>query len=321
MKQNNALVSILIPVYNRRDMAIEAIECALEQDYETIEIIVGDNCSTDGTYEQLKEKYKKNSKVVLFRNDYNLGPVGNWEQCLSKAKGTYIKILWSDDLMTPDYISKAVKMLNDNPSAAFAMSTVKIFSNISELGPNRINNLQIHYKLKNKSGVYKGCEFLNASFGCPGKTPVSPGCAIFRKDKLRIIGNIPNNMGYVHKKNGAGPDVLMFLEALASGEKFIFINEPLSFFRGHADSISTFDKTIMDGYLSARLYYLKHHKIEKYWKDLNCAIISCTNRKAIFSKKKNRIALLKFYPVANEIIDEPSIIDVLKFKIINKINS
>ena len=35
--------------------------------------------------------------------------------------------------------------------------------------------------------------------------------------------------------------------------------------------------------------------------------------------KKNRIALLKFYPVANEIIDEPSIIDVLKFKIINKI--
>ena len=52
---NNPLVSIMIPVYNRENLIEETLLSALQQDFEDFEVVVVDNCSTDRTYEILKE--------------------------------------------------------------------------------------------------------------------------------------------------------------------------------------------------------------------------------------------------------------------------
>ena len=56
----NPKVSILIPVYNRVDMIRDCIDSALSQDYLDLEVIVSDNCSTDGTWELCCRFYAEN---------------------------------------------------------------------------------------------------------------------------------------------------------------------------------------------------------------------------------------------------------------------
>lgn len=312
------LVSILIPVYMRANLAIQAIYSALKQDYENIEIIVVDNKSSDGTYERLCEEFKNNNKVIFAQNEKNLGAVGNWERCLERAGGKYIKYLWSDDLMSKDFISRAVDFLESDCEVAFVFSSVYIFTDERDLNNDETKFCR-QYRLKKQTGVYPGKDFIKASYCCRPSVPVSPGCAVFRKEKLHLILDIPNKIGYVHRKNGAGPDVLMFLEALAHGEKFAYIDEACCYFRNHEGSITTFDKTINDGYWTARQYYLKKYHYEQYWNALNSEIISTINRKKIFSKKNNMKVLNTYLEISDHHIKMHSVLGVFVYKIRCKI--
>lgn len=312
------LVSILIPVYMRANLAIQAIYSALEQDYENVEIVVVDNKSSDGTYERLCEEFGSNAKVLLFQNEKNLGAVGNWERCLEKANGKYIKYLWSDDLMSRDFISKAISLLESDRDAAFAFSSVYIFMDEKDLEDSE-TKLYCHYRMKKQTGIYPGNDFIKASYYCRASVPVSPGCAVFRREKLHLILDIPNKIGYVHRKNGAGPDVLMFLEALAHGEKFAYIDKPCCYFRSHEDSISIFDKTINDGYWTARQYYLKKYHYEQYWNALNSEMIITMNHLKIFNRKNNIKALSAYLDISDPYIKMHSVFGIIFYKIRYKI--
>ena len=308
------LVSILIPVYKRTDLAVEAIECALSQDYEEIEIIVGDNCSPDGTFEQLNKKFGKNEKVILFQNERNLGAVGNWERCLARANGKYVKFLWSDDLMAADCISKSVSLLETHHRAAFVYSSVRVFSDLNQLKNIGNDKKFIQCRLCKGTKVFEGERFIGAAFCRSYSVPVSPGCAVFRREKLHIVGDIPNKIGYDHRKNGAGPDILMFLEAAAEGETFVYMDYPASFFRNHSESITSSDNTITEGYWTAKQYFLREHGLEKYWKPLNSEIISHINHNKIFSKKQNMYALSRFLDTGDIHIKDHSVISVIAHK-------
>ena len=97
MKTN--FISIVIPVYNRDDFIEDCIKSALDQSYGNYEIIIVDNCSNDKTWEIIKTYEKTSNLIRAFRNDHNIGPVQNWKLGISYAKGEYIKIMFSDDLL------------------------------------------------------------------------------------------------------------------------------------------------------------------------------------------------------------------------------
>ena len=108
------LVSILIPTFNNEDFVQEAIRSALDQTYENIEIIVVDNQSTDGSWARLKAISEKESRVKVYQNEGNYGPVKNWIIAAHKATGYYAKFLWSDDLITPDFLEKTLALMYDD---------------------------------------------------------------------------------------------------------------------------------------------------------------------------------------------------------------
>lgn len=294
---NYPLVSILIPVYQRVELAVEAIDCALAQDYPNTEIIIGDNCSTDGIYETLNERYGDYSNVILFQNEKNLGAVGNWKRCFAKATGKYIKFLWSDDLISQDYISSTVTLLEKYPEASFAYSAVIIFDSETDLEKKKKNVIlnKADYQAFPQTGKYDGAEFIKKVYKESYSVPVSPGCAIFRKEKLHIMADIPNTLNYSHRQNGAGPDLLMFLEALAKGECFLYLHQCSSYFRKHLGSISSFDKSINDGYFSTKIYYLKKQNFDYLYADINSEIISSQLGKHIFNPKRNLSVLERYY--------------------------
>lgn len=86
MNETKPLVSVMISVYNRADLAIGAINCTLAQDYNKIEIIVCNNWSTDGTFEKLNNRFGNNEKVILFQNEQNLGAVEIGRDAFKKQK-------------------------------------------------------------------------------------------------------------------------------------------------------------------------------------------------------------------------------------------
>lgn len=99
-------VSICIPTYNRAELLMIAVQSALNQTYQNIEILVVDDASTDDSVQTLKRLKDKRIRVLV--NGDNLGMVGNWNRCLKLARGEYIKFLNSDDVLKPECVERLI---------------------------------------------------------------------------------------------------------------------------------------------------------------------------------------------------------------------
>jgi glycosyltransferase involved in cell wall biosynthesis len=90
-----AVISIITPVYNGLPYIKECIESVLSQDYEDWEMIITDNCSTDGTVDYLKTI--RDSRIKIFYQEENLGIFGNLNFAFTQATATISQILCADD--------------------------------------------------------------------------------------------------------------------------------------------------------------------------------------------------------------------------------
>ncbi len=236
---NNPLVSILIPVYKREQIVRRAIESALNQSYRNIEIICVDNDSPDDTFKTLQEYHIRDSRVKVYKQATNVGPVRNWVTCLEKSSGEYIKFLWSDDEIAEECIELLLEPFLSNSEIGFSFSKVNIIYN----GKKIIDEYRI-----GKSGLYNTSYFMEISANLvPGKSaPVSPGCALFKKEIIvkYLHANYENDMGLDFSKYGAGNDSMLFYGACKDYTKFYFIDKTLSVFYGGEDSFSVSNNLI-----------------------------------------------------------------------------
>src|SRR2546427_6401542 len=102
------LVSILIPVYNRKQLVGPCIQSALDQTVREFEVVIVDNASTDGTWQVCEAFAAKDKRVRVIRDPLNVGPVRNWQRCMQEAGGLYGKILFSDDLIEPTFLERTL---------------------------------------------------------------------------------------------------------------------------------------------------------------------------------------------------------------------
>lgn len=110
------MVSICIPTYNRSNLLKRAVESAINQTYQDIEILISDNCSTDEHWETVSEIAKLDSRIVLRRNKINIGFAGNLNACIDASKGDYIIFLCDDDELLSTIIEKEVKFFEKYPN-------------------------------------------------------------------------------------------------------------------------------------------------------------------------------------------------------------
>ena len=106
--------TIAIPVYNREKLLGQAIESALAQQGDDVEILVVDNCSTDRSWE-IARGYA-DPRLRLVRNERNLGLFGNFNRCLDLARGAYVRILGSDDRLLPGCLRGEVDAMERHPN-------------------------------------------------------------------------------------------------------------------------------------------------------------------------------------------------------------
>jgi glycosyltransferase involved in cell wall biosynthesis len=111
MVQNSLpLVTIAIPTYNRAEYLAHALESAVKQTYQNIEIIVSDNCSTDCT-ENVVRGFN-DPRIKYFKQKKNVGPDPNWNFCLQHATGMFFLLLQDDDLIDDHFVDVCMKAAN-----------------------------------------------------------------------------------------------------------------------------------------------------------------------------------------------------------------
>jgi len=138
-RSNNSLVSIGMPVHNGAKTLERALDGIASQDYDNIEIIVSDNCSTDKTLEIL-EKYESKINIKIITQDSLLQIKDNFEFVLNSTSGEYFMWHAHDDYLEPEYVSSMMNLLKGNKNACVAQSQASIIYTNSER-PSEIRNI------------------------------------------------------------------------------------------------------------------------------------------------------------------------------------
>ena len=254
---NSPKVSILIPVFNRKDYIAECIQSALDQTYTDFEVVVVDNASDDGTWEICQQFASADQRVRIFRNESNIGPVRNWIRCAQEAKGALSKILFSDDSLEPNCLCEMVPKLDG--------SEVGLVYCAARIGKSRDESV-IAYSQADSSRL-SSTHFLNLVLS--GKAPVSPGAVLIRTHDLlkNLHTTFPTSTPRQFEKNGAGPDVMTLLLTAHNYPYVANVEMPLAYFRAHAGSFSieNSNNEVSKGYRSAIALFLNKSIDRKAW--------------------------------------------------------
>ena len=129
------IVSILMGIYNCADTLPEAIDSILSQTYPDWELILCDDGSSDRTYavaEGYRQRYPR--KIILLKNDRNMGLNHTLNRCLDHASGEYIARMDGDDISLPTRLEAEVQFLDENPDYAIVSTPMIYFDEHGEWG-------------------------------------------------------------------------------------------------------------------------------------------------------------------------------------------
>jgi glycosyltransferase involved in cell wall biosynthesis len=189
---DNILLSICIPTYNRagylRD-AIKYILPAINNMNGLVELIISDNCSTDGTLEILKG-LPQNPWIHYIRNKTNEGAVKNGLNCIEHAKGEYIWFVGDDDVIRPEGLNHLFCVIQEHTDIDYFVVNTIISGNehrniISSIFSNEeiLSKMNTKYSDLSDKKVRSFNEYLDPSFD-----PIFLGsimCNIIRRSVLQ----------------------------------------------------------------------------------------------------------------------------------------
>ena len=125
------MISYVVTAYNIEKYIAESVQCAFDQTYSPLEIVLSDDCSTDRTFaimESMAKSYKGPHSIVLNRNAVNLGITGHMNKAyLELASGELIVAAHGDDISLPERTEESWAFLSqhtDCTAVSFSMDAV-----------------------------------------------------------------------------------------------------------------------------------------------------------------------------------------------------
>ena len=211
-KENDYKVSVIIPTLNRINTLQRAIDSVIAQSFKSIEIIVVDNGSSDGSVKMLK-KYYPTVKVI---HEHKVGVSASRNKGIKYASSPWIAFLDSDDAWDQKKLEKQVNHLHNSHDKYRLIHTNEIWIRNGK----KINQMKKHQKF----GGYIFNECLSLCF-------VSPSSVL-------IDRSIFDDMGLFNENLPVCEDYDMWLR-ICSKEEVLFLDEKLTFkYGGHKDQLS-----------------------------------------------------------------------------------
>ncbi|MBN1603767.1 MAG: glycosyltransferase [Chitinispirillaceae bacterium] len=232
----NSLVSVVIAAYNCEKTIRQSLESVLSQSYCSIEIVLVDDCSSDGTAEIMA--YYKNlhpEKIKFFINEKNRGVSFSRNLALNYVCGKYISFLDGDDYWDKTKIEKQVAVLENGDLNVDVVHTgvFTVYDRDTELILKKekffIKNEDVFsYVLNNVEKDVKkhGNSYFNM---LKVSSPICFSSCMFTKKIIDTIGGFDESLDY------QAEDRLLWLSAAAIS-KFYFLPNKLTYYRLHKDS-------------------------------------------------------------------------------------
>lgn len=134
------LVSVICLCYNQDRFVEEALKSVFDQTYDNIQLIVVDDCSTDGSQSAIEKYLSNHSEVPFIRCSVNQGNCRAFNQGLQMATGKYVIDLAGDDVLLNNRVEAGVALLEANPDCGVQFSDSIIVDekgNVLDLHSNR----------------------------------------------------------------------------------------------------------------------------------------------------------------------------------------
>jgi glycosyltransferase involved in cell wall biosynthesis len=249
---NMPLVSIIFTSYNHQEYLKQALDSLLAQSYANIEVVIIDDCSTDGSQEILKQ-YGSHPKVNLKLQEKNSGSYVKASNLgASYAKGEYLLFAQCDDFAEPTQLEKLLRTFEGNPSIGVAFCKSLL---IDEQGKSLGDDFQIR-----EASFRKFCE---SNVVIPKRRMrefLSKSCVIPNLSAAMIKREI------FLKSGGLSTDYLVaadwaFWLTLTELCDFYYVAEKLNNFRQHQTTIRS---TIKIKKQILEIYQIFYTHISKY---------------------------------------------------------
>lgn len=286
------LVSICIPTYNGDKYLTETLECAINQTYPNIEIIITDDCSTDNTTSICEFYAKQDRRIKFYQNKTNLGLKGNWCEAIDRTNkdSDWIKFLFQDDLMHTSTVEKMIDCaLSTNVNFVLCDREYIFEKEVTSDIRNNYNNIIKTNTIFSKSNKYQPDKTVELIYpyvfhNCLGEPP----CMLIKKEtfeKNEFDNDLPQLIDYVFALNRI------------IKEDFYYLNKKLIKFRVHFNSQTsknTLDKS------NKKKFLLKELEINFYEKLKICQLITEKEefqliKKRIGAEDLNKIKKFFFY--------------------------
>ena len=113
--EQDSLISVVMTSYNRQSFIGEQLDSIKSQTHRNWELIIADDCSSDGSDEIIQKFIEENrdKKIIYIKNKTNLGLAKNFENGFRHASGDYIAVCDSDDVWFQDKLEKKLQFLKN----------------------------------------------------------------------------------------------------------------------------------------------------------------------------------------------------------------
>lgn len=209
-------VAVVMATYNGEKFIEEQLQSIINQTYPNLEIIITDDCSTDGTYSIVQRYASQYPNITCYVNRRNIGYVKNFEKAIKLATADYIALSDQDDVWHPNKIALMMQHIND-------ASVVYCDSEFIDADGNRLNKKLSD--IKNLQPVNDSLPFV-VNNGVFGHAMLMHKCVALKA--------MPFPEDCVHDW------VIAFVASFANGVKFV--NEPAVQYRQHAGNTANTKK-------------------------------------------------------------------------------
>ncbi|MCX2574335.1 glycosyltransferase family 2 protein [Pedobacter sandarakinus] len=119
-------VAVVILNWNGKPFLQQFLPGVLDSEYDNLQVVVGDNASTDDSVVFLTENFPS---VRVIKNDLNYGFAGGYNKVLEQVEADYFILLNSDVEVTPNWIAPVIDLMELDPAIAAAQPKIKAFNN------------------------------------------------------------------------------------------------------------------------------------------------------------------------------------------------
>ena len=233
------LVTVTISTYNSSSTVIETLESIFNQTWKDIELVIGDDASTDETMPKIKSWLDTNDRRKRFRDvkiievPENTGPTANAQRKLKVATGEWIKGIGADDTLMPDCISNYMEYISDTPEARIILSRINVYKdnfeheNFLHTIPGEVTPNSIVWHERSAASQYKMLLVSDRIHFTPS--------VFWHRETLLAVGGFDERFKFQE-------DYPIWLNLTRNGYKLHFMEKTTVNYRRHAKAINNTGK-------------------------------------------------------------------------------